>query len=91
MREANKDESDLSALVWLDISTAPKDGTEIVGWFEPNEVHSPHKGKPWITGWQMHQWKDGTGKKLGTTFGFWMTNGWRDPMSYAPTKWIPKP
>lgn len=78
-----------SEFPWRDISTAPKDGTEIVGWFEPNEVYSPKDAKPYITRWGMKQWKDGTGAKIGEPFGLWITDGWREPMSYAPTKWIP--
>ena len=76
---------------WLDISTAPKDGTEIVGWFEPNEVHAPDKAKPWLTRWEVKQFKDGTGKKVGEPFGMWVVDGWRDPMSYETIKWMPKP
>jgi hypothetical protein len=77
--------------LWLDISTAPMDGTEIVGWFETNEVHAPHKSKPWITKFEMQQFKDGTGAKVGKPFGLWIAQGWSDKMSFAPTKWMPKP
>ncbi len=84
-------QSALNDLLWHDISSAPKDGTKIVAWFVPNEVNAPHKAKPWITWWEMKQWKDATGKKIGEPFGIWVVEEWNDPMSYAPTHWINKP
>ena len=84
-------EAKLAACGWQDIGTAPKDGKDIVGWFEPNEVHAPHKSRPWVTRWEIKQFKDGLGKEVGQPFGMWVTDGWRDKMSYAPTKWHPTP
>ena len=91
MSETNCSESELNALLWRDISTAPKDGTKIIGWFVPNEVDAPSKAKPWITWWEMRQWRDGNGKKVGEPFGMWVTKGWKNPMSFAPTRWAPAP
>jgi len=76
---------------WLGIESAPMDGTKIVGWFVPNEVHAPDKAKPRVTWYEMKQLKDGTGKKLGKPFGLWCCEEGCGPMSYAPTHWVPIP
>ena len=89
--ESNEMKTD-SNLLWMDISTAPKDGTKIVGWLVPNEIDAPKKAMPWIIWWEEKQWVDGTGKKVRKPFGMWVTEeGWRNPMSYAPSHWVPKP
>ena len=69
--------------LWRDISTAPKDGTKIIAWLLPNEIDAPEKAKPRIVSWQMKQWKDATGKKVGEPFGMWESEESCGPMSYA--------
>ena len=78
-------------VMWGDICTAPKDGTNIVAWFVPNEVAAPQQAKPRVARWEIKQWKDGTGKKIGEPFGMWVTEEGCGPMSYAPTHWMPEP
>lgn len=80
-----------SDLLWHDISTAPTDGTKIVVWFVPNEIHAPEKAKACIAWYEIKQWKDGTGKKLGEPFGMWVAENWREPLSYKATFWLPAP
>lgn len=81
----------LSDLLWHDISTAPTDGTKIVIWFVPNEIHAPEKSKACIAWHEIKQWKDGTGKKVGEPFGMWVAENWREPLSYKATYWVPAP
>lgn len=76
---------------WMGIESAPKDGTKVVAWFVPNEVNAPDKAKPRVASWQMKQFKDGNGKKIGKPFGMWEGEEGCGPMSYAPTHWMPKP
>jgi hypothetical protein len=76
---------------WNLIENAPKDGTRIVGWFVTNEVVSPSKSKPAICMWKINQFKDATEKKVGKPFGLWESENWNEPMSYAPTHWMPLP
>ena len=81
----------LSDLLWHDISTAPTDGTKIFVWFAPNEIHAPEKSKACVAWYEMQQFKDGTGKKVGEPFGMWVAENWREPLSYKATFWMPAP
>ncbi len=80
-----------SDLLWRDISTAPTDGTKIVVWFVPSEIHAPEKSKARVAWYEMKQFKDGTGKKVGEPFGIWVAENWREPISYEATFWVPAP
>ena len=80
-----------AVVMWRSMNEAPKDGTKIIAWFEPNEINAPEKAKPWVTWWELKQFKDGTGKHIGDPFGQWEVKGWSEPLSYAPVRWITKP
>lgn len=60
---------------WRDISTAPKDGTNILVWW-PLQMHCP------VVAHWADKWSNGLG---------WKFTGWGEPLETAPTHWQPLP
>lgn len=73
---------------WMNIDSAPKDGTKIIAWLEPNEFHAPHKGVERVISWETRQFKTAAGESVGEPFGLWISHGGTSSMSLAPTKWL---
>lgn len=61
--------------VWQDISTAPRDGTNILVWW-PLQIHCP------VTAHWTDKWADGIG---------WKFTGWGQVLQTSPTHWFPLP